>query len=190
LGVPIGFSSEAWDVIQRKPNARILDCTAGNRGIHGSNKFSDEIIFTDKESNLFYKPDLVSTWIDLPKHFPKDYFKCIIFDPPHIFSLTNRFNRDPSRLSNGSKKIPGWYGAFSSERDASRQIYQAQRSLSELSNRMCFKWNEASMSIDKVLTLFDKWVPQFEPQRWVAHDGPKRSTVWTWWVKMVRRDGV
>ena len=161
----------------------VLDATAGNRHMWGRNKHPDGVIFLDKETNLRIKPDVIATWDQIP--YPDDYFHCIIFDPPHVFSETSMYNKDPQARPNGAKKIPGWYGAFKDKREAIIQIHGAQKEFARLAPRMCFKWNDASLSIDRILTVFTEWDVQFMEQ--APTRGKKPST---WWVKLVRKGRV
>ena len=155
----------------------VLDATAGNRHMW-VNKKPDNVVFLDKELNLRIPPHIFATWRYLP--FRDDSFHCVIFDPPHVFSVTSQFNRDPKARPHGQNKIPGWYGAFKSRRDATIQIIHAQREFSRVASRMCFKWNEASMKLWNVLGLFNCWKTQIKaPARHLR-------SVKTWWIKMIR----
>ena len=157
----------------------VLDATAGNRHMWGKNKYPEGVIFMDKEPNLRIPPDIVAEWDSIP--FPDDYFHCVIFDPPHIFSETSQFNKNPKASPHGANKIPGWYGAFKSKRDAVVQIHGAQKEFARVAPRMCFKWNEASMKLHSVLTLFDCWIIQFiVPLKSNRISG-------TFWVKLIRK---
>ena len=158
----------------------VLDATAGNRHMWGDNKHLDNVVFMDKEPNLRIPPDIIATWDDIP--FPDDYFHCVIFDPPHVFSETSMYNQDPQARPHGANKIPGWYGAFKSRREAVKQIYEAQIEFARVAPRMCFKWNEASMKLQNVLSLFTCWNIQFIVS--APHRGKKPRT---WWVKLVRK---
>ena len=158
----------------------VLDATAGNRHIWGKNKYPDNVVFLDKEPNLRIPADVIATWDKIP--YPDDYFHCIIFDPPHVFSLSSMYNQDPQARPNGSKKIPGWYGAFASKRQAVLEIHGAQKEFARLASRMCFKWNEASLSIDRILSVFTEWDINFiVPSR---SRGKKPSS---YWVKLSRK---
>ena len=155
----------------------ILDVTAGNRHLW-KNKNPDQVIFLDEEIRLRIPPHIFSVWRYLP--FRDNSFDCIIFDPPHVFSLTSQFNKDPKAKPHGQKKIPGWYGAFKSRIDALTQIFHAQKEFSRVAPRMCFKWNEASLSLWNVIGLFDCWKVQFKvPAKHLR-------SVKTWWVKFIR----
>lgn len=173
-------------MVQRKPQARIADVSAGNRQFWPV-KEMDNVIFIDKEPLLKFKPDLLADWRTLDKQFPRDYFHCLIWDPPHIFSKTSQFNRTPWLTSNGSKNQPGWYGAFDGKRDAVRQLYWGQRAMAEISSRLCFKWNEAQESVEWALGLLDRWETQFKVRFVSPFRVNSQVTAKTWWVKLVRK---
>ena len=160
----------------------VLDATAGNRHMWGGDKEPDNVIFMDKEKGLFYPPTLFATWEYLP--FREGVIKKGVFDPPHIFSETSMFNKNPGARPNGCKKIPGWYGAFPSKRAAIHAILKAQKEFARICPELFFKWNIASLDIDPVLTLFVDWdVVVMVPFR---SRGDKPST---WWVKLARKHG-
>jgi len=180
---PDGFSDEAWEVVQRKPQARVLDPTAANRHLWGKQKFRDDVIFTDKETRLRIPPDLISTWVDLPHHFPLDYFHCIIFDPPHqTVGLDNRCRWcDPTE----SKGI-SFYGGFVNNRQMYGELIRGQEALAKLAPRMCFKWysDVYGNRVDSILSLFSAWKPVFILKSEKRH---MKSGGSTYWVKLVRR---
>ena len=157
----------------------VLDATAGNRHMWGD-KEPANVVFLDKEKGLFYPPNMFATWEMVPLR--DDSCKFVIFDPPHIFSETSMFNKNPGARPNGAKKIPGWYGAFPSKRAAIHALLKAQREFARITDTLYLKWNTASLSIDRVLTLFTCWiVVVMVPFR---SRGDKPST---WWVKMTRK---
>ena len=155
----------------------MLDSTSGNRHLW-KNKTPKNVLFLDKELNLRIPPDIFADWKHLP--FRDNSFECVLFDPPHVFSESSQFNRDPKARPHGQKKIPGWYGAFKSKRHAIIEIYNAQIEFARVASRMCFKWNEASISLWNVLGLFDRWMIQFKFQ------AKHLRSVKTWWVNFVR----
>ena len=160
----------------------ILDATAGNRHMYGGDKDPWQVVFMDQEKLLFFPPDVFATWEYLP--FRDNSFKGVIFDPPHIFSETSMYNKNPSSRPNGAKKRPGWYGAFSSKRQAIHAFLAAQREFSRISSELYFKWNTASLGIDSVLTLFMDWtLVRMVPFR---SRGKKPST---YWVRLDRKHG-
>ena len=143
----------------------------------GGDKDPWQVIFMDKEKGLFFPPDVFATWEYLP--FRSRVFEAVIFDPPHIFSETSQFNKNPSARPHGANKIPGWYGAFASKRTAIQTILKAQKEFARISRQLFFKWNIASLGIDSVLTLFVDWnVVKMVTFR---SRGKKPST---WWVKL------
>ena len=148
--------------------------------MYGGDKEPENVVFMDKERRLFYPPTLFATWQNLP--FRDNIFRAVIFDPPHIFSETSMYNKNPSARPNGAKKRPGWYGAFSSKRQAIHAFLAAQREFSRISRQLYFKWNIASLGIDSVLTLFLDW----SVVRMVTFRsrGKKPNT---WWVKLIRK---
>ena len=179
-----GFSDAAWEVVQRKPTARILDCTAGNRHIWGKVKMRDDVIFTDKEPNLIIPADLLTTWKDLPNHFPQNYFHCAIIDPPFYFSNKCPYFQHPREKENHPRQGPFYGYPFSSRRAMLGAIYEAQSAISVVAPRLCFKWGEINISTDRILTLFDKWnVISISPYKAYKNFKNGRCA----WVKLVRR---
>ena len=183
-----GFSDAAWEVVQKKPMAHCIDVASGNRQMYPESvKDSPLCIFCDEEPRLKVKPDLVSDWKVLHTHFPPDYFHCAIWDPPHIFSLTNQFNKTPWFTSNGSKNQPGWYGGFDGKRDAVREIFHGQESISKIAPRLCFKWNEAQMPVEWAISLLKNFRVQFLTRYVSPVRVNSQVKAKTWWVKLVRR---
>lgn len=179
LESPIGFSSEALEVVKKKPQARVLDCTAGNRQIWGENKFRDDVIFTDKEAGLRIQPDLLSEWRDLPTHFPRDYFHCAIFDPPHLIYINENSNHwDPAGKT--------WWGYWLDRKQMVRGIVSGQQAIAKVSPRLCFKWGESrdGGNIDRILTLFTEWR---ESIRFGRPSGTGSGNT-CFWVKLVRKE--
>jgi len=161
----------------------VVDLTAGNRHMWGGNKEPDNVIFMDKETRLFYPPTLFASWHNLP--FRTDLDVKGIFDPPHIFSETSMYNKNPSARPNGAKKIPGWYGAFKSIREAKYSFLRAQEEFSNVFGTIFVKWNITNMSLSKFLSLFWCWnIIEMVPFR---SRGNKPST---WWVKLDRKGRV
>ena len=154
----------------------VLDATAGNRHMYGRNKYPDNVVFMDKELGLRIPPHVFAVWKYLP--FRNNVFHCARVDPPHVFSLSSMYNQNPKARPNGSKKIAGWYGAFASKREAVIQIHGMQKEMARVTERMCFKWNEASLNLENILSVFDHWIIQL-----ISPVKALRS-VKTFWVKM------
>jgi hypothetical protein len=158
----------------------ILDATAGNRHMWKKNKHPSGVVFLDKEPNLRIPPDIIATWDNIP--CDDDEYKCILFDPPHVCSLTSMWNKNPQAIPNGSKKAPSWYGAFESRAHALEQIHGAQIEFSRVAPVICFKWNEASIPLKDVLEQFDRWDVQTISQR-----KNLRSSK-TYWAQLTRKE--
>ena len=161
----------------------ILDATAGNRHIWGENKHPEGVVFLDKEKDLIIPPDIVGTWDKIP--FPDNYFDCILFDPPYYYGEKNAppYFTDPTE-SRDPRGGP-WYGyPFATKREMICEIYKAQKEFSRVSSRICFKWMEKYVSLNNILTVFDRWEPVFY-QPFKAKQNFKNGS--TWWVKLVRK---
>jgi len=198
LSVVPGFSSPAWAVVRRKLEDRVKygvpldlpfigDVTAGNRHIHGKMKvdpaYCSRFIFTDKEPRLKIAPDLLCEWRDLPRHFPRDFFGCTVFDPPFYYSNKCPYFLDPQE--NRHPRQGPFYGhVYSTKRKMLSELYYAQSALAEVSSRMCFKWGEINLSAERVLTLFDRWDVAFINSYKGYKNFRNGKCVW---VKLVRR---
>lgn len=158
----------------------ILDATAGNRHMWKRNKHPAGVVFLDKEPGLRIQPDIIAPWSNIPRE--DDEYKCSIFDPPHATSLTSMYNQDPKAKPNGSKQIPGWYGAFENRDHAKEQIHEAQIELARVAPVLCFKWNETSIVLEDILKKFDRWDVQTITRR-KSLRSPK-----TFWVQLTRKD--
>jgi hypothetical protein len=189
----INCLGENWRILTReeigKPEAYILDVTAGNRHIHApGNKYSNRIIFLDKEPKLLIKPDVLATWDRLP--FDDRYFDdgCVIFDPPHM----HRYDADKERCQwihkypgeNGPIKA-GYWGFFKTRKQMMSDIWRAQREFSRVTRRLCFKWCDVEVSLNKILTLFSDWDKIFVQE---YYSRMKRGRNRMFWVKMVRKE--
>ena len=126
----------------------ILDATQGNR-MMWANKNPPNVVFMDKEANLKYKPDVISTWDSIP--FPDNHFSLVIFDPPHVTHENHPFK-------NKSGCHDGWYGYFNSKEECVSEISKAQKEFSRVSNRLCFKWDEKYIPLEEMILLFNEWI--------------------------------
>ena len=177
-------------MVQKKPYARVIDVSAGNRHIHGDNKYSDKIIFTDKETGLKIPPDLVSTWADLPKHFPQDYFACAVLDP-NFYTRTGTPAPKWYQVHHGDpqERDGSWWGQpFITENEMRKQLITVGKSIAYLAPRMCLKWTDSQHSIDRILTLFLDWSMQLRPLSKETGSFKRNTTGRTYWVKLIRKD--
>ena len=151
----------------------ILDATAGNRMMWAhTNKKNDYVVFMDNESNLAIPPDVLAVWQYLP--FRDKVFDCVIFDPPHSRFGKNSIHQD----TKGERGR--WWGNLSKRWQT--DFFKAAQEFLRVSYILCFKWNETSHYIDKILALFKPWKIRYMKK----HESPmKRGTSTTWWVAFV-----
>jgi len=129
----------------------ILDACCGGR-MFWFNKEHPRALYIDiRESpeghisqrpNHHVKPDIIMDFRDLK--FPDKTFKLVVFDPPHISSLTE--------TSIMRKK----FGALNAETwryDLGKGFEECWRVLDDYGT-LIFKWNEAEISIKEVLKCF------------------------------------
>jgi hypothetical protein len=149
----------------------ILDATAGNRKMweHINRKNSEHIVFFDKEKQLIYPPNVLGVWEYLP--FRDKVFNCVIFDPPHTrFGKTSMYNDPKNR----------WWGSLPKRWPS--QFYKAAQEFLRVSDVLCFKWNETSHYVDKILPLFKPWKIKYMKKH---ESSMKRGKSTTWWVTFV-----
>lgn len=162
----------------------VLDSTAGNRAMW-KNKNPPFVVFFDKEIELFCPPHVLGVWQNLP--FRDNVFSVVIFDPPHAKFGLNSVHMNPKGWNDpevrDSRKIGGtfwgslevgWFGVFN----------KAQIEFARVSDRLVFKWNETSHSLEKVLFVFSEWRIQFRNQ--INHN-KKRGKSKTWWVMLLNK---
>ena len=152
-----------------KPDAKILDATAGNRHIWKV-KDDSRIVFMDIESELEVKPDIIG---DCTKtDYPDGYFHTIFFDPPHwggdvlgdnFFTLRNKQESIAFSERYGTKRRgASYYGTdkFQTATQLLSFIHRAQKEFYRILNYagcLWVKWVEKVVSLDKILPLFRDW---------------------------------
>jgi len=173
----------------------ILDVTAGNRAIWQTpTKKPPNVVFLDMDKELSIPPDILGVWEYLP--FRDDVFSCIIFDPPHIIGTPPPWFNDSgmhkTRLEKGIKSVGMSYKSFKRKNQLISSFHKSQKEFSRVSNRLCFKWNENSLTIWKVKPLFKNWIeiyrlhlkPRMGRRSWLPHSKN------TYWVTFIRKSGV
>lgn len=131
----------------------ILDACCGGK-MFWFNKKQPNTLYIDNEPrakgtcdfrpNFSCEPDLIADFTDLP--FEDNYFKHIVWDPPHLLNL--------NKTSIMRKK----YGTLHSETwraDLKKGFNELWRVL-DVNCTMVFKWNEGSIKINEVLSLFSQ----------------------------------
>ncbi|GAG34390.1 unnamed protein product [marine sediment metagenome] len=183
-----------------KPEAKVLDCTAGNRKIWLI-KSSPNVLWTDIEPTLEEKPDLV---VDIRKtEFESKYFNMIIFDPPHywgdtagetFYSCTNLDNQKKfyDKYNFKRKGIPSYYGTdkYATKKSLLGFINAAQREIYRIladNGVLWLNWSEVKIPLEKILPFFD--------QRWetmiILPIGSKKQTLsehQNYWIMMMKND--
>jgi tRNA G10 N-methylase Trm11 len=126
---------------------RILDATAGNRGIWFN---KNHPLATYIDINPKVKPDIV---MDCTKTcFPDKTFDLIVFDPPHIGSSSQNKGIITTR-----------YGHLRAN-EIRRLIYNAFKEFNRIlkdGGFVLFKWNDHDQKLDKILGLVEDFEPLF-----------------------------
>jgi len=145
-----------------------------------SNKFPPNTVFMDKEIRLFRSPDIFADFRHCP--FRNDIFDCVIFDPPHIIRRGGPIPwfSDPSSSLHGKS----WYGYFDNKIEALTSINKAQKEFSRIGKRLCFKWNESTISLWKILPFFKEWHEIYRKE--IIKDLNKSSLAKTYWITFIR----
>jgi len=156
----------------------MLDATAGNR-MMWPNKNPPNIIFIDREIRLLISPHVFADFRFCP--FRKDVFDCIIFDPPHLIKKGGPMPwfSDPSKVGNK------WYGNFDNKIECLTSIHKAQKEFNRIGKRLCFKWNESSISLWNILPFFKDWQIIRKKHHKSKYQRGKNPT---WWITFIRKE--
>ena len=150
----------------------VLDITAGNR-MMWKNKHHPLFVYMDKNEHSKIPPDIIGVWEHLP--FRENVFETAFFDPPHKFNRKSGFWADPHS--------PNYYGADIRREKLVSGIYHGTRELLRVAGRLCFKWCDDEISLQRVLSLFPKaWR---EMHRWCDNKVRAHGN-FTWWLTFVR----
>ncbi|MBA7491945.1 hypothetical protein ES702_02493 [subsurface metagenome] len=175
-----------------KPQARILDATAGNRFIW-SIKESPFIIWGDIEPELEFKPDIV---FDCTKtDFPDKYFHTIFFDPPHswgreknagIFTTPSKAVSD-EKWPTHKRKRPRYYGLdkYKTRTALLGFINRAQKEFYRIlrdDGCLWLKWCEIHSTIEAILPIFKNWKEMLTINA-CPFGSSKNRTVWVMLMK-------
>lgn len=151
---------------------RILDLTAGNRGVW-FNKNHPDALYIDIRPEV--KPDVVMDARQLPSivHLGGEYFDLVVLDPPHLNFGAN---------SNMSKS----YGHHTTPEilELVEKLSAQAAHVSKPSALMALKWNDHSISLRRVLALMPQWEPLFGHGVSESHRRGKATS----WVMLKRRE--
>lgn len=161
----------------------MLDATAGNRAFW-KNKNPPNVIFLDKEIELAIPPDVFAIWQHLP--FREKVFETTLFDPPHDRFSPTSVHMNPKgwyepEIRNGRRIGGTFWGSL--ERGWAGQFYSAQKEFARVSDRLCLKWNNTKIPLERVLLLFEEWK---EIYRTEYNTNMRRGKTQTWWVTFTR----
>ena len=179
-----------------KPNARILDATAGNRCLW-TTKDSPFIVWIDVETDLTYKPDrlLDCTQTDYPDRF----FKAILFDPPHEYGREKNacIYATPSKevcdekWPQHKRKYPRYYGIdkYPTKGTLLNFIHKAAEEFHRIledDGMLWFKWSENRIKLQPIIPLFNLKGFTEMLKIPVAYSG--KTTKRTWWVLFMKNN--
>ena len=118
-------------------------------------------------SNLVIAPDIVADFRNIP--FPDNMFSLVIFDPPHLFDIS-----DKAWLSKKYGKLDKktW------KEDIKKGFSECMRVLKP-DGILVFKWSESQVRYADVLTIID-----YTPL--ITDRGRGRKTLWAIFMKGVK----
>ncbi len=185
------------DILSVKPNARILDATAGNRLIW-MKKESPFILWADIEPQLERKPDIV---MDCRKtNFPNNYFNVIIFDPPHgwgektgekFFSCRNE-KEARIFVEKWKMKYRGvnYYGMdkYQSKTQLLNYIHRSQLEFYRIlkdEGILFMKWCELKIPYGNIKPFFSNWNEMIKLR--INDSSQSLGNTQTWWLMLMKK---
>ena len=156
-----------------KPN---IDVTAGYR-MMWPNKNPPNMIFMDKNKESQRAPDILATWEYMP--FRDNVFETVFFDPPH------KLGRTTGRGHWATPSNKNYYGIDISKTKFRTGVYKGSREFLRVANRLCFKWNDIELMVERVMTLFPKTWEKIN--HLVIDKGLKTGTL-THWVTFIKSE--
>ena len=157
-----------------KADKKILDACCGSR-MFWFDKKNPNVVFGDirKEEHtlcdgrkLSITPDVEMDFRNIP--FPDNHFKLVVFDPPHL----NKLGLNTWMAKKYGVLLPSW------ELDIKTGLNECMRVV-EPNGIVIFKWNEAQITLNKVLAILD-YKPLF------GHTTGKHGrTIWMAFMKTI-----
>jgi len=130
-----------------------------------TNKYSENIVYLDRQKELYIKPTIYADSQQLP--FKDKSFDIILFDPPHQWASGKKipFYGAPyikRILRTMGIKGRTYYGVeqYQNKRQLIRYIYQSQKEFKRVlkdDGVLLFKWCEVEIPIDRILQIFTEW---------------------------------
>ena len=179
-----------------KPDALLVDFTAGNRSIWDI-KESKYILYLDTEPDLTIQPDILCDTRETQLKENSRHFA--VFDPPHDYGRNKNvsiYNTPSLEVANKKwpkhyrETPPRYYGAdkYKSKTELLRYIKEAQKEIARVlvpGGVLFFKWNECKVKLSDVLEYFNMWDAYLTiPQRVQGEHSHQ-----TWWVLMIQNEG-
>lgn len=156
------------------------------------NRNPQGVVFIDKESDLYYPPDIVADNRYLPIRIGLK-IDSIIFDPPYGINLPPWFlNKQPIKTKRSWGKTRSYYGDFKSKRELFSYIHKAQEEFQKYTRILCFKWGNRNVSLWNVLPFFIKngWneIYRVEFKKAQSSIGKGKSKNRSFWVTFVNSE--
>jgi len=114
---------------------------------------------------IHIKPDQVIDFRDIP--YPDDSFACVVFDPPHLFNLSEK---------SWIRKKYGVLDKTSWQEDIGQGFAECFRVLKPMGT-LIFKWNETSIPLKEILALTNQKPVLGHPS------GKRMGTHWVLFIK-------
>lgn len=150
---------------------RILDLTAGNRGIW-FNKNHPDALYIDIRPQV--KPDVVADVREIIPALPVGAYDLVVFDPPH--------------LNFGAKSNMAKCYGHHTTKEILELVERGSKHawlVTKPDALMAFKWNDHSISLKRVLDLMPSWEPLFGHGVSTSHRRNKATS----WVMLRRKNG-
>jgi len=181
-----------------KPEAVILDATAGNR-MFWKKKNDKRVLWIDIQEDLEIPPDAVIDCTDTG--FPDQSFHTIIFDPPHwwgdepastFFTIKNKEDKEKLQEKYPEMDIHGcYYGTdiYKTKSQLIKFLHKAQLEFHRIiwdNGILWFNWCEVKINLRKVLPIFTNWDPMI-----ILPIGSKLQTMGdsqNYWVMLMKKD--
>jgi SAM-dependent methyltransferase len=174
MGAVSGYTETEKGVKIVLNQKKILDPASSMRSFY-FDKTDDRVVFGDiraDETHLLtngqtitIKPDQVMDFRNLP--FEDQQFYCVIFDPPHLFNLSEK---------SWIRKKYGVLNKQTWQEDLRLGFAECFRVLKD-NGTLIFKWNETSIPLKDVLALTDQKAVLGHPS------GKRMGTHWVLFIK-------
>jgi hypothetical protein len=182
-----------------KPDARILDATAGNRCIWEM-KDSPFILFMDVESELEVKPDIICDNRKMP--YSDGYFHTIIFDPPHgwgeelgneMYSIRNQKDSLKFKEKYPNFKYHGPYTYYGMDKYRSKtqllgylnKAFQEFYRILDRGGILFLKWCEIEIPFSGITPFLRDWDIMMKLR--IGDSSQTRGSTQTWWVLLMKK---